>query len=108
MRGCPSLEIDVGNIRETPLREIWEDESRFWFNHWDPSEITGRCRRCSFQRICRCGCKSLALSTTGSIHRNIYCLNQITNLGGDPDRREVDGVRLPVCAGADPGPLESS
>ena len=98
VRGCPSLEIDVGNVRETPLPEIWADEKRFWFNHWDPSKIEGNCRRCSYQRICRCGCKSLALSTTGSIHRNIYCLNQITNLGGDPDRREVDGVALPACA----------
>jgi len=97
VRGCPSLEIDVGNIRQTPLAEIWADEKRFWFNHWDPSRIEGKCRRCSYQRICRCGCKSLALSTTGSIHRNIYCLNQIKNLDGDPDRREVDGVALPAC-----------
>ena len=97
VRGCPSLEIDVGNIRQTPLAEIWADEKRFWFNHWDPSKIEGNCRRCPFLRICRCGCKSLALSTTGSIHRNIYCLNQIKNLGGDPDRREVDGVAIAGC-----------
>ena len=100
VRGCPSLEIDVGNVRETPLAEIWADEKRFWFNHWDPRELEGNCRRCSYQRLCRGGCKSLALSTTGSIHRNIYCLNQIKNLGGDPDRREVAGVALP------PGPRE--
>lgn len=94
VRGCPSLEIEVGNVRETPLAEIWKDESRFWFNHWDPSQIEGNCRRCSYQQICRCGCKSLALSTTGSLNRNIYCLNQIQSLGGDPDRREVGGVPL--------------
>ncbi len=95
--GCPSLEIVVGSIRETPIAEIWADEARFWFNDWDQSKIEGKCRRCSYQRICRCGCKSLALSTTGSLHRNIYCLNQIKNLGGDPDKREVDGVAIPPC-----------
>jgi len=100
VRGCPSLEIDVGNIRETPLTELWADEKRFWFNHWDPSKIEGNCRRCPYLQICRCGCKSLALATTGSLHRNIYCLNQLKTLGGDPLRREVDGVALPACAGA--------
>jgi radical SAM protein with 4Fe4S-binding SPASM domain len=97
VRGCPSLELEVGNIRETPLAEIWADEKRFWFNHWDPSKLEGHCRRCAYQKLCRGGCKSLALSTTGTIHRNIYCLNQLQNLGGDPDRREVDGVPLPGC-----------
>jgi radical SAM protein with 4Fe4S-binding SPASM domain len=94
IRGCPSLAIEVGNIRETPLAEIWADESRFWWNAWDPSQIQGLCRRCSFQRLCRCGCKGLALATTGSVYRNIYCINQIMNLGGDPDRREVGGRLL--------------
>ncbi len=94
VRGCPSLEIDVGSVRETPIAEIWADEKRFWFNHWDPANVEGNCRRCSYQRLCRCGCKSLALSTTGSLHRNIYCINQLQNLDGDPDTREVDGVPL--------------
>lgn len=94
VRGCPSMEIDVGNIRETPLAEIWADEGRFWFNRWDPAQLQGHCRRCAYKKICRGGCKAMALATTGSIHRNIYCINQIRNLGGDPERREVGGVRL--------------
>jgi radical SAM protein with 4Fe4S-binding SPASM domain len=96
IRGCPSLEIDVGNIRETPLAEIWADEGRFWWNRWDASQIQGLCRRCAFQRLCRCGCKGLALATTGSIYRNIYCINQVKNLGGDPRRREVAGIAIPA------------
>jgi radical SAM protein with 4Fe4S-binding SPASM domain len=100
VRGCPSLEIDVGNIRETPLAEIWADERRFWWNRWDPSKLEGLCRRCAYHRLCRGGCKSLALATTGSIHRNIYCINQVKNLGGDPNRREVAGIPLPGRPGA--------
>ena len=103
IRGCPSLEIDVGNLRETPLADIWADEARFWWNRFDPGQTQGLCRGCAFQRLCRCGCTGLALATTGSVHRNIYCINQIKNLGGDPDRREVAGVPLPAGPGATTG-----
>ncbi len=96
VRGCPSLAIDVGDLRETPLPEIWRDEERFWFNAcWDDAKLEGRCRACPYRRICRAGCKSLAYSTTGTIYRNIYCLHQIERLGGDPDRREEHGRVLP-------------
>ncbi len=96
IRGCPSLAIEVGDLRRTPLPEIWRDEQRFWFNAcWDDAKLEGRCRACPFRRICRAGCKSLAYSTTGSIYRNIYCLNQVERLGGDPERREEHGRVLP-------------
>lgn len=96
VQGCPSLAISVGNIRQRPLAEIWGDESLFWYNAaWDENKLEGKCRICPYRRLCRGGCKSLALSTTGSVYRNIYCLNQIKNLGGDPDRREVNGQLLP-------------
>lgn len=96
IRGCPSLAIPVGNLRQEPLVDIWRDADRFWFNtRWDESKLEGRCRACAYRRICRGGCKSLALSTTGSIYRNIYCLNQVENLGGDPMRREEHGRLLP-------------
>ncbi len=92
VKGCPSLDIAVGNIRDRRLPEIWNDESLFWFNsQWDETKLEGKCRGCPYRRICRCGCKSLALSTTGSIYRNIYCINQIKNLKGDSKRREVNG-----------------
>ncbi len=96
IRGCPSLAITVGNLREDSLVDIWNDEARFWFNAcWDEKKLEGRCKGCPYRRICRGGCKSLALSTTGTIYRNIYCLNQLDNLGGDPDRREEHGRILP-------------
>lgn len=96
VQGCPSLAIPVGNIRRRPLKEIWNDESLFWYNAaWDETKLEGKCRGCPYRRLCRGGCKSMALSTTGSLYRNIYCLNQIKHLGGDPDRREADGRVLP-------------
>jgi radical SAM protein with 4Fe4S-binding SPASM domain len=95
VQGCPSLDIPVGNILERSLVDIWNDEKLFWFNAcWDESKLQGRCRACPYRRLCRGGCKSLALSTTGSIYRNIYCLNQLNHLGGDPNRREDHGELL--------------
>jgi len=95
IRGCPSLAIPVGNLRDEPLAEIWNDAARFWFNTcWDEAKLEGKCRACPYRRICRGGCKSLAYSTTGTIYRNIYCLNQVENLGGDPLRREEHGKVL--------------
>ncbi len=106
VRGCPSLRIDVGNVREEPLAEIWADEKRFWFNAcWNPDELEGKCRGCPYRMICRGGCKSLALSTTGTIYRNIYCINQIDRLKGDPELRMVRGRVLPPPGGGGPEEL---
>lgn len=96
VRGCPSLDIPVGSIREESLADIWNDEKRFWFNAcWDETKLAGACRACPYRCLCRGGCKSMALATTGSIYRTLYCVNQLLHLGGDPDRREDHGRLLP-------------
>jgi radical SAM protein with 4Fe4S-binding SPASM domain len=76
VKGCPShpRELVCGNIRQTPLAEIWNDESRFGYNTaWQATQITGDCAQCPHQGLCRAGCTTMALATSGSIYDNPYC-----------------------------------
>ncbi|MBI5486987.1 MAG: radical SAM protein [Deltaproteobacteria bacterium] len=76
VRGCLSLPpaFDEGNVRDRPLAAIWHDESLFAFNRrFRASDLTGACAECPFARVCRGGCKSLAVAVTGGASENPYC-----------------------------------
>ena len=86
VKGCSSMpaEFIAGNVRETPFNEIWADEYRFAYNtHWDDAKLTGFCATCSYRRLCRAGCTTLAWSLTGTIYENPYCLHRIASLRGE-------------------------
>lgn len=80
VKGCPSLPSSMadGNIRERSLRDIWEDPTSFPYNRkWDARRLRGFCRRCEFRRLCRAGCTSFALASTGTIYENRHCLYRV-------------------------------
>jgi len=60
---CGYLELNCGNIREKPFREIWED-SEIFRNLRDPSLYQGKCGRCEFVKVCG-GCRARAYESTG-------------------------------------------
>jgi radical SAM protein with 4Fe4S-binding SPASM domain len=77
VKGCPShpRKLVAGNLRVMPFSEIWADRQRFSYNTaWDESLLEGRCRQCPYRRLCRAGCTTMALATSGSIYQNPYCL----------------------------------
>jgi radical SAM protein with 4Fe4S-binding SPASM domain len=77
VKGCPShpRELVVGNLRQTPLSEIWQDSQRFAYNTaWTEEKLTGTCQTCAHRQLCRAGCTTMALATTGSIYDNPYCV----------------------------------
>jgi radical SAM protein with 4Fe4S-binding SPASM domain len=77
VKGCPShpRKLVVGNLRQTPLEEIWADARRFAYNtEWDESRLEGKCRECAHRQLCRAGCTTMAYAVTGSIHQNPYCV----------------------------------
>jgi radical SAM protein with 4Fe4S-binding SPASM domain len=77
VRGCLSLPpaFDEGNVRQTPLAAIWRGEDCFAYNRRLGAEaLEGPCAGCPFGRMCRGGCRSLAVSTTGRAHENAHCL----------------------------------
>ncbi len=60
---CGYLELNCGNVCETPFPQIWR-ESRVFQNLRDPGKYTGKCGVCEFHRVCG-GCRARAFSMHG-------------------------------------------
>jgi radical SAM protein with 4Fe4S-binding SPASM domain len=58
---CRRLPISIGNLLETPLKQIWE-ESEILEKLREKRNLKGRCGRCEMKE-CR-GCRSLAFALT--------------------------------------------
>jgi radical SAM protein with 4Fe4S-binding SPASM domain len=83
IKGCLSLYPEAlennpfveGNVRERPLREIWENPNNFSYNrHFDYRKIRGFCKKCPHAKECRCGCSAQAFFATGSVYQNPKCI----------------------------------
>lgn len=61
---CGYLELDCGNIREKPFREIWET-SQIFQDLRDFKKYEGKCGRCEYVRVCG-GCRARAYESTGN------------------------------------------
>ncbi len=59
---CGYLELDCGNVRETPFPEIWRS-SRYFRQFRDKAEYQGKCGTCEYHRVCG-GCRARAHSLT--------------------------------------------
>jgi len=55
---CPLLDVSVGNVRETPLKELWNSEA---LERLRRREVEGRCGACKHKIICG-GCRARALA----------------------------------------------
>lgn len=80
VKGCLSLprEFVEGNIRQEPLKVIWEDTQRFKHNrYFSPDMLEGYCKGCPKAIPCRAGCTVTAYSATGSKFNNPYCLFRV-------------------------------
>ena len=80
IKGCLSMpeEFVEGNIRQRPLKEIWFDMSLFSYNRkFSPDKAEGFCKDCPHLKMCRCGCSTTAIGSSGSRFNNPYCLYRI-------------------------------
>ncbi|TYL40680.1 radical SAM/SPASM domain-containing protein [Natronococcus pandeyae] len=59
----------LGNVRDRPFGEIWEDESNHLLRALRNREdhLTGKCASCRYQSICRGASRLRALATTGEL-----------------------------------------
>ena len=76
VKGCLALTDDAieGNLRETPLKEIWNDPNRFAYNRrFTPASLSGACAECQFKEACRGGCTALAMSVHGKPNVSTHC-----------------------------------
>ncbi|MHC1566519.1 MAG: radical SAM protein [Candidatus Syntropharchaeia archaeon] len=60
---CPVLRIEVGDLRKTDLRVIWE-ESEVLRKLRERKLLHGKCGRCEFKFVCG-GCRGVAYAETG-------------------------------------------
>jgi radical SAM protein with 4Fe4S-binding SPASM domain len=63
VRPCPSLGIEVGNIREISFQELWS-HSEVFQNLRNRENLKGRCGLCEYKNICG-GCRADAYARSG-------------------------------------------
>jgi radical SAM protein with 4Fe4S-binding SPASM domain len=77
VKGCPSLQTSHyvgGNLRQRPLRDIWEGSPELAFTRTRTVEdLWGFCRTCPFAATCMAGCSFTAHSLFGRPGNNPYC-----------------------------------
>ena len=61
---CGYLELDCGNVRETPFPEIWRN-SAYFRQFRDQKCYEGKCGVCEFHKVCG-GCRARAYSMSGN------------------------------------------
>jgi radical SAM protein with 4Fe4S-binding SPASM domain len=76
--GCTSIrnrEYIEGNIRDRPLREIWESGRSFrWRREMAKEKLSGHCGICKYGSKCLGGCPNTRLTMNGDIYgENQYC-----------------------------------
>jgi len=77
--GCLSLGDDFAeaNLRQVPLKEIWQSDKYFQRFRNKEQHLCGKCAKCSFGRICKAGCSAMAISGSGTIGDNPYCVRRL-------------------------------
>jgi radical SAM protein with 4Fe4S-binding SPASM domain len=80
VKGCGALYDETfveGNVRQTPLAEIWNAEDRFGYNRkFDTGLLTGRCKGCDVGDVCKGGCRASNYFATSSLYESAFCCRQ--------------------------------
>ncbi len=75
--GCLSIRDDAyieGNIRETPLEELWNRPGAFaWNRDLTKAQLTGRCHTCQFGARCLAGCGGMKITRFKTVTENPFC-----------------------------------
>jgi radical SAM protein with 4Fe4S-binding SPASM domain len=94
--GCTSLRdpsFIEGNIRETPLREIWTKDGSFEWNRKMTKEmLTCFCKRCRYGESCLGGCSGMKFTMTGGLRENPYCAYRVLVESLYPKIERIDDV----------------
>ena len=80
IKGCGALYSDdfiEGNLRITPLSEIWNSENAFAYNRKFTTDLlTGKCKDCEVGDVCKGGCRSSNYFNTKSPYSSVLCCRQ--------------------------------
>ena len=77
--GCLSLgdEFVEANLRQVPLEEIWISGKYFTRFREKAKHLTGHCAKCAFAERCKAGCSAQAISGTGTLGENLFCVRRL-------------------------------
>ena len=93
IKGCPSLPTRGyvgGNVRDAPLRQIWERAPELGFTRRRSVEdLWGFCRSCAFADVCYGGCNFTAHALFGRPGNNPYCHFRAKTLAADGVRERL-------------------
>jgi radical SAM protein with 4Fe4S-binding SPASM domain len=111
VKGCLSLPSSMdnndafveGNIRTTPLRDIWFRKGAFAYNReFTVENLAGFCRTCDYAEVCRGGCTWVNFTHPSQGRDNTYCYWRQLQLARAREQGAVDTqdqpqtVHLPV------------
>jgi radical SAM protein with 4Fe4S-binding SPASM domain len=107
IKGCPSLATKTwsgGNVRETPLKEIWERSTALRYTRdRTVKELWGYCATCYYAEECKAGCTWTADSLFGKPGNNPYCHHRAIEMKKAGVRERVERIEeapgLPFDAG---------
>jgi len=78
VRGCEALYDErfiEGNIRDKPLKDIWNDKNAFSYNrNFDTSLLSGKCAACDVNHLCSGGCRSMNYFCNGKLYESSICV----------------------------------
>ncbi len=84
VKGCPTLpteEYAAGNVRTTPLEEIWANAERMQFARRPRGdELWGFCKTCYYADVCKAGCSWTVHTAFGRRGNNPFCYHRVTQL----------------------------
>ncbi|MFC1753838.1 radical SAM protein [Thermoproteota archaeon] len=89
VKGCLSIwhpDAVEGNIRDQPLKSIWEDPVKFKYNRaFEIDDLKGDCYGCDHGEECRGGCSSQSTAFFDEFHHAPYCFLKYEQERGDTD-----------------------
>lgn len=93
VKGCPSLQSEAyvgGNVRDTPLKTLWEEAPQLALTRRRTVEdLWGFCRTCPFNEVCLGGCTFTAHAVLGRPGNNPYCHYRARTLAAEGKRERL-------------------
>ncbi|MBN2525159.1 MAG: radical SAM protein [Deltaproteobacteria bacterium] len=96
IKGCLSImagynakgmDFVEGNIRQTPLAEIWNRPGAFAYNReWSRKDLTGFCASCDYADRCKGGCLGKRVSD-GNLTENPMCVYRVLMESAEEPKR---------------------
>lgn len=76
--GCLSLGDDFieENIHNVSFTEIWTSGKYFQRFRTKREHLTGHCQKCAFAEYCKGGCTAQAISNSGGLGENFFCIRR--------------------------------